>query len=67
MIEECEEPVVLLSNPLRAVIKWGTNHAKTSGPLIKSELNSEKLEHGMRHAVERTLLSKRTKLAECAY
>ena len=61
IIEECEEPVVLLSNPSRAILKWGSHHSKIAYPLIKSELNSEKLEHGIRHAVERTLISKKTK------
>jgi hypothetical protein len=67
IIEECEEPVILLSNPLRAVLKWDSQNTKMSSPLIKSELNSEKLDYCIRYAVERTLISKKTKLAEYTY
>ena len=65
MIEECEEPVVLLTNQMRAIIKTGvTSTAQRSVPLIKSELNSEKLEYGIRYAMERSVLSKLVKVQQ---
>lgn len=59
MIEECEAPVVLLTNPVRASLKREAYHLK----LIKSELNSEKLENGIRYALERTLTSRKSNMA----
>ena len=62
MIEECQEPVVLLTHKLRVVLNSGVQSSKTSSPLIKSELNSEKLEYGIRYAVEQSMQSKRVKI-----
>jgi hypothetical protein len=61
IIEECEEPVVLLSNNVRATLNKGFQSSKVLNQLIKSELNSEKLEYGIRSAVEQSLLSKQVK------
>ena len=51
MIEECEEPVVLLTNQMRAIINRGVGG---TAKLIKSELNSEKLEHGIQYAMRQS-------------
>jgi two-component system cell cycle sensor histidine kinase/response regulator CckA len=60
MMEECEEAVVLLTNETRASLNKNLHNLMARNPLIKSELNCEKLASGIHYAIEQSKQSKRT-------